>query len=62
MLHGERNRHADNDAGITHVRLAVRDGSPASRLERAVGEIVRQELQGTAALVDRLVAGTIALF
>ena len=48
--------------GITHVRLAVRDGSPASRLERAVGEIVRQELQGTAALVDRLVAGTIALF
>ena len=48
--------------GITHVRLAVRDGSPVSRLERAVGEIVRQELQGTAALVDRLVAGTIALF
>jgi S-adenosylmethionine synthetase len=47
---------------ITHVRLAVRDGRPVSRLKRAVGEIVSRELQGTAALVDRFVAGTIELF
>ena len=47
---------------ITHVRLAVRDGRPVSRLKHAVGEIVSRELQGTAALVDRFVAGTIELF
>jgi S-adenosylmethionine synthetase len=47
---------------ITHVRLAMRDGSPVSRLERTVGEIVGKELQGAAALVDRFVAGTIELF
>ena len=47
---------------ITHVRLAVRDGSPVSRLESRVDEIVSRELQGTGTLVDRFVAGTIELF
>jgi S-adenosylmethionine synthetase len=47
---------------LTHVRLAVRDGGPTSRLERRVDAIVKQELQGTAALVDRFVAGTIEVF
>lgn len=47
---------------ITHVRLAMRDGSPVGRLEHTVGEIVSKELHGAAALVDRFVAGTIELF
>ena len=47
---------------ITHVRLVVRDGSPVSRLESRVDEIVSRELQGTGTLVDRFVAGTIELF
>ena len=47
---------------ITHVRLAVRDGGPASRLESAVDAIVSQHLQGMGRLVERFVAGTIELF
>lgn len=47
---------------ITHVRLATRDGSPASRLERRTGEIVSRELLGIAMLVDRFVAGMIDVF
>ena len=48
--------------GITHVQLATRDGSPASRLECRVGEIVAREVRGIAGLVDRFFAGTIELF
>jgi S-adenosylmethionine synthetase len=47
---------------IIHVRLAMRDGSPVSRLEGAVGAIVSQELQGVAQLADRFMAGTVELF
>lgn len=46
---------------ITHVQLATRDGSPASRLECHVGDIVTREMHGIAGLVDRFVAGTIEL-
>lgn len=44
---------------ITHVQLATRDGSPASRLECRVGEIVTREVRGIARLVDQFVAGAI---
>ena len=47
---------------IAHVRVATHDGSPASQLERRIGGIVDEELQGAAALVDRFVTGAIALF
>ena len=47
---------------LTHVRLATHDGSPADRLESAMGEIVTRETRGIARLVDRFVAGTIQLF
>lgn len=50
------------DPGIVHVQLATRDGSPASRLQSRVGEIVAREVGGVEGLVDRFVAGTVELF
>jgi S-adenosylmethionine synthetase len=47
---------------VTHVCLATHDGSPADRLEPAVGDLVTRQTRGIAALVDRFVAGTISLF
>ena len=47
---------------LTHVRLATHDGSPADRLESAVGEIVTRQTRSIAGLVDRFVAGTLQLF
>jgi S-adenosylmethionine synthetase len=47
---------------VTHVCLATHDGSPAGRLEPAVGDIVTRQIRGIAALVDRFVAGSISLF
>ncbi len=47
---------------ISHVRLSVRDGTPVSRLEHRIGEVVGHELQGIAALVDRFVAGKVDVF
>ena len=47
---------------LTHVRLATHDGSPADRLESAVGEIVTRQTRAIAGLVDRFVAGTLQLF
>jgi S-adenosylmethionine synthetase len=47
---------------LTHVRLVTHDGSPASRLETRVGDIVAREVRRIDGLVDRFVAGAIQLF
>ena len=47
---------------LTHVRLATHDGSPADRLEPAVGDIVAQQMRGVDGMVDRFVAGAIQVF
>jgi S-adenosylmethionine synthetase len=47
---------------LSHVRLATHDGSPAGRLEGAVGEIVARQTRDITGLVDRFVAGTIQLY
>ncbi len=47
---------------LTHVRLATHDGSPADRLESAIGDVVTRQIRGIPDLVDRSVVGTIPLF
>jgi S-adenosylmethionine synthetase len=51
-----------NSPSTTHIRLRTHGGSPATRHQEAVADIVAFNLNGIPALLDRFVAGTVSLY